>query len=64
MLEKESIFDDVFILKLRQMVKFRNRLVHEYWDIDDKKVLDFAREDVGDFKDFIKLIDKQFLKQI
>ena len=63
-LEKESIFDDVFILKLRQMVKFRNRLVHEYWDVDDKKVLDFARKDVGDFKDFIKLIDEQFLKQI
>jgi len=32
--------------------------------LPDKKVLDFARKDIGDFKDFIKLIDEQFLKQI
>jgi uncharacterized protein YutE (UPF0331/DUF86 family) len=63
-LEKEGILNDIFILNLRQMVKFRNRLVHEYWDVDDKKVLDFARKDISDFKDFIKLIDKQFLKKI
>ena len=42
------------------MIEFRNMLVHRYWEIDDKKVLKYAREDLEDFEKFIKAIKKFF----
>ena len=38
-LGENNIVDESLVLKLRQMAKFRNRLVHLYGDIDDKFVL-------------------------
>ena len=45
------------------MIEFRNMLVRRYWEIDDRKVLKYAREDLEDFEKFIKAI-KKFLKSI
>jgi len=44
--------------KLRRMVKFKNKLIHRYWEIDNEKILEYMREDLDDFSDFMKMVDK------
>lgn len=41
-------------LKLMDMVKFRNRLVHIYWNLDDELVYDILNQDIKDIKKFLK----------
>lgn len=57
-LEKEGFLEESLTSRLRKMVKFRNKLMHKYWEIDDKNILNYTREDLGDFEEFIKAIDK------
>lgn len=42
--------------RLSQMSRFRNILVHQYWEIKDKKVLEYIRGNLGDFNQFIEAI--------
>jgi uncharacterized protein YutE (UPF0331/DUF86 family) len=37
---------------LRAMARFRNRLVHLYWDVDDERVHEYLREGPGDVERF------------
>ena len=46
---EQGAFDKKFLENLRVMAKFRNRLVHIYWDIDDEQIYDFIYNDVKDF---------------
>ena len=46
--------------KLRKMAKFRNKLIHRYWEIEDKNILEYTRKDVSDFEYFIIAVDKLF----
>jgi len=59
-LEKEGFLKKKLSGELRKMVKFRNKLTHRYWEIEDKHILEYARKDLGDFRDFIKEIKKLF----
>jgi len=45
-----------FLDRLRSMVRFRNRAVHLYADIDVSHVYGILREDLGDLEAFIELI--------
>lgn len=57
-MEKEGVFGKELTDKLRKMTKFRNKLIHRYWEIEDKNILEYARKDISDFEEFIKNIDK------
>ena len=46
--------------KLRQMAKFRNRLVHLYGEIDDVFVYVFMTSDIEDIKRFRKIIIRKY----
>jgi uncharacterized protein YutE (UPF0331/DUF86 family) len=37
---------------LRSMARFRNRLVHLYWDVDDGKIYEYLRGGLGDIDSF------------
>jgi Protein of unknown function DUF86 len=37
---------------LRAMARFRNRLVHLYWDVDDGRVHEYLQERLGDIERF------------
>ncbi len=37
---------------LKAMARFRNRLVHLYWQVDDSLVADYLRDHLGDFDRF------------
>jgi uncharacterized protein YutE (UPF0331/DUF86 family) len=56
-----GVTDDSFTDRLVKMAKFRNRLVHLYWEIDKKKIYELIRDNLADFKLFEKSIVK-FLK--
>jgi len=55
---KEGILEEELTNRLRKMVKFRNKLMHRYWEIDDKNVLEYARQDIDDFTEFMKTVKK------
>lgn len=42
--------------RLGNMVRFRNMLVHIYWEIDDEKIFDILTSDLVDFENYIKEI--------
>jgi len=58
-LEKEGFLDKKLSICLRKMVRFRNKLIHQYWDVDDFAILEYARTDLGDFEAFMKAVKKK-----
>lgn len=46
-------FDSDFAEALRNMAKFRNRLVHLYWELDDRQIYDILQDRLDDFKKFL-----------
>jgi len=52
-MSEAGVFEKGFAQELRNMAKFRNRLVHLYWEIDDKQVHEILRNRLDDFKTFL-----------
>ena len=48
--------DDQLTARLVQMARFRNLLVHRYWDVDPGRVLTYARACQADFEVYLKAI--------
>ena len=48
-LNSKGIISKNLELSLIQMVRFRNRLVHLYWEIDDELIYDYLRDYLKDF---------------
>lgn len=61
-MKKIGIIDEKFCEKLIKMTKFRNRLVHLYWKIDNETTYKILQENIGDFKLFEKMV-VNFLKK-
>jgi len=57
-LHKSKITDEDLSSRLRKMARFRNILVHRYWEIENQKILGYARNDLGDFEQFLRSIAK------
>jgi uncharacterized protein YutE (UPF0331/DUF86 family) len=53
-LEEKGVFDREFTGSLVQMARFRNRLVHIYWDIDDAEIYRIIRTRLQDIRRFLK----------
>lgn len=49
-------FDSLFVDNLMKMAKFRNRLVHLYWEVDDKTVYQILQNHLNDFKKFLNSV--------
>lgn len=47
--------------KLKKLASLRNIIIHKYWNIDDRKVFKSAKENIGDFKEFLRQI-KEFIR--
>jgi len=61
-LEENGILKSSLAIKLRQMAKFRNRLVHLYGEIDDKFVYEFIKKDIEDIRKFQNIIINDHIK--
>jgi uncharacterized protein YutE (UPF0331/DUF86 family) len=49
-------------MKLQQMAKFRNRLVHLYGEIDDSNVYQYITRDISDLVRFQEIVIKRYGK--
>jgi uncharacterized protein YutE (UPF0331/DUF86 family) len=58
LLAKHKIVSVKLSEKLIAMAGFRNILVHEYLEIDRRRVYDALKNDLGDFERFIRAISK------
>ena len=52
-MEEHQAFTHEFIETLIKMVRFRNRLVHIYWDIDDNEIFRIITEHLADIQHFL-----------
>ena len=59
-LSKHSILPKNFAEELNNMARFRNRLVHVYWEVDTSRVYNIIQSKLGDFEIFKRYI-KEFL---
>jgi uncharacterized protein YutE (UPF0331/DUF86 family) len=55
-LNEVGIIPDTMMPKLRQMVSFRNRVVHLYWAVDDSAIYEILQNNLGDFDTFSRHI--------
>lgn len=53
-----GVFTDEFVEKLKRMAKFRNLLVHLYWQVDNRKVFSILREEIFDIKKYLQRIEE------
>lgn len=57
-LSEQAIVPGEFLPTLQQMARFRNRLVHLYWIVDDEVVYEILQNNLGDFDRFARLISR------
>ncbi len=53
-MEEKGAFDAEFTQTLMQMVRFRNRLVHIYWDIDNIELYRILQTRLDDIRRFLR----------
>ncbi len=58
-----GILDDALTGNLIGMARFRNILVHRYWNADPQRVLRYARENLGDFEAYNEQIARFIARQ-
>jgi len=55
-MNEQGVFDAGFTNELKKMAKFRNRLVHLYWELDDSQIYKILQTRLDDFKKFLDAI--------
>jgi len=55
-LNEASVIPDDFAQTLQVMASFRNRLVHMYWEVDDRRVYNSLTHDLDDFDTYVSHI--------
>lgn len=55
-LTDHGAFDSAFVKDLKEMGRFRNRLVHLYWEVDDEQVYEILQTRLDDLKTFLDKI--------
>ena len=62
LMSQEGVLEGDLVGRLIEMVKFRNMLVHLYWKIENDKLYQYLRENLGDFEAFKEAIRKYLKK--
>lgn len=55
-LKEQGILDEFLTRRLKAMARFRNRLVHLYWEVDSQTLYRILRDNLEDFLLFLKKI--------
>ena len=53
---EEGIVPETLRESLRDMARFRNRLVHIYWEVDDERVYEYLQTVLQDFHAFARAV--------
>ncbi len=56
-LEQAGVVDPTLARDLRAMARFRNRIVHFYWEVDSEEVYRIVTERLQDFDRFLKAVE-------
>ena len=59
-----DVIEDNFALELAKMARFRNRLVHLYWEVDPSEVWKIIESRLDDFEDYISQVGKYLGQKI
>jgi len=51
-----GIIENDFCENMTKMAKFRNKLVHVYWDLDKEQIYQIIQNNLSDFDNFISII--------
>ena len=62
-LERVGMINKDLSERLIKMAKFRNRLVHVYWDIDPPTLYEYLNNNLQDFHLFIKQVKNYFVSR-
>lgn len=57
-LKEEKIIGEKLAARLGEMARFRNLLVHRYGEIDNKRVLEIIKHNLGDIEEFERKIEE------
>ncbi|MBZ4662595.1 MAG: hypothetical protein JG776_277 [Caloramator sp.] len=60
-LKNIGLLDEEFAKNLKNMAKFRNKLVHMYWELDDEFVFNIIKNNLGDIEEFMK-VSAEYIK--
>jgi uncharacterized protein YutE (UPF0331/DUF86 family) len=52
-LAENGALEEAFTKTLKEMAKFRNRLTHLYWEVDNEQVFEILHHRLNDFKTFL-----------
>jgi uncharacterized protein YutE (UPF0331/DUF86 family) len=61
-LGENQLIDEALSSRLIEMARFRNRIVHLYWEIDDSAVFDILANSLDDIREFISIVAAYCLK--
>ena len=53
-LYEKGAFDEAFMNTLIRMARFRNRLVHIYWEVSDREIYTILQSNLQDIRVFLK----------
>jgi uncharacterized protein YutE (UPF0331/DUF86 family) len=59
-LAARGVIDSALAERLKAMARFRNLLLHRYWEVDDRRVLTIARNDLSDLEQFVGVLSVHF----
>jgi uncharacterized protein YutE (UPF0331/DUF86 family) len=57
LLERAGVISTTVADSMREMARFRNRIVHLYWDLDLDLVYAYMTQRLGDFDDYLMAIE-------
>lgn len=55
-LAQNNVITEEFAQRLVRMARFRNRLVHLYWEVENEMIYDILQNNLTDFKEFSSAI--------
>ncbi len=59
-----EVLDDELTVRMIRMARFRNVLVHRYWNVQPERVLQYARDDLGDLDAFLTQVGQWIGQQL
>jgi len=62
-LNERGIINDDLTRRLILMARFRNRLVHIYWEVDDEFIYEILRNNLSDIEEFMNSISKALRRE-
>ncbi|MGR3311124.1 MAG: type VII toxin-antitoxin system HepT family RNase toxin, partial [Candidatus Brocadiales bacterium] len=61
-LADNKVLSEALATNLAKMVGFRNLLIHRYWQIEDKKVYQYIKTEVGNIQEYLKIVRDKYLR--